>query len=97
MVKVQLLSEAEGIDATIECGPEDSILDGADKGGVDLPYSCRAGACSSCAGRIKEGEVNQSEQSFLDDDQMADGFILTCVAFPIGDCVVLVHEEEELY
>jgi ferredoxin len=94
---IRLINKKTDMDLTYEMPANKFLLDAAEEKSIPIPYSCRAGSCSSCLGRLIDGAVDQSNQIFLEDDKIEEGYILTCVAYPLSDCHVEVDIEDEFY
>jgi len=91
-----VLKTAGGEEVEIECPPDLTILDAAEQADIELPSSCRSGACSACAGKVTSGVVAQSDQSYLDEAQIAAGYVLTCVCYPRSDVQVETDKQSEV-
>ncbi|KAK9915303.1 hypothetical protein WJX75_007291 [Coccomyxa subellipsoidea] len=79
------------------CRAEETyILDATDDAGIDMPFSCRSGTCSSCAGKIVSGTLDQSESQFLTEDKIEAGYALLCVSYPQSDLVIETDKEDEV-
>jgi len=72
------------------------VLDDALRRGMDLMFGCRMGSCGMCSARLLEGEVDQSTQIFLSDEQIEQGFVLLCQARPSSDVVLRVCTDDEI-
>uniref|UniRef100_A0A7S2F1N6 Ferredoxin n=1 Tax=Alexandrium andersonii TaxID=327968 RepID=A0A7S2F1N6_9DINO len=81
---------------TFECPEGTFILDQAEDLGIELPYSCRTGQCSICTGKVLEGTIDQSSQTFLTEEQVSEDYCLTCVTSPTSDCRVRTHCDNDV-
>lgn len=68
-----------------------TLLDILLAAGVDAPYSCREGACSACTCRVVAGEVKMLRNDALDDQDIAEGYVLACQALPLTDRVEITY------
>ena len=87
----------QGTTQTIKVAENQIILDTARDAGIDLPYSCSAGVCTTCAAQITEGKVEQSEGMGLSPDLQAEGYALLCVSYPRSDLKLESNKEEIVY
>ncbi|RAM50452.1 MAG: ferredoxin [Hapalosiphonaceae cyanobacterium JJU2] len=95
--QVRLINSATGLDRAIAVPDDQYILDMAQEAGIRLPSGCKQGECSACVAKIIAGEVDQSEQKFLRSHEVAAGYTITCVAYPLSDCTLETHQEQVLY
>ena len=85
--------------ATFEVDADRPLLYTLVEHGIDLPYGCTYGGCITCAAKLIDGEVDQSEQVALNNRQINNGYRVLCVAKPLSDCTfdVGVESHDKLY
>lgn len=81
-----------GDEQTITVSPDKTILEAAQDAGMDPPYSCTVGVCTTCRARVLKGKVRMDEREGLSDAEIEDGFVLTCQAHPVTNDVELTYE-----
>lgn len=78
--------------------PEDqTILAAAQAAGLDLPYSCSAGVCTTCAAQILEGSVDQTDGMGVSPELQTQGYVLLCVAYPRSNLKIESEKEDTVY
>jgi ferredoxin len=85
-----------GGEITAVVGPEQYLLDAAVEAGLDLPFMCLQGWCTTCAGKVLDGTVDQSEARRIFPQDMAAGFVLLCSAYARSNVRILTHQKEEI-
>ena len=92
IIERTILVEVFGEQKEITVKPTDTILIAAQNAGMDPPYSCTVGVCTTCRARLKSGKASMEEREGLSDAEIDEGYILTCQAHPLSDDVDLVFE-----
>lgn len=95
--QVRLVNPTLNLDRAIAVPDDQYILDMAEAAGIRLPAGCLQGECSVCVAKLISGKINQNEQKFLQPSEIAAGYTVTCVAYPLSDCVLETHQEKDLY
>jgi len=82
---------------TVQVPDDRYILQTAEQQGIDLPFACRNGACTTCAVRVQSGELYQPEAMGLSLELQKRGYALLCVSYPRSDLEVETQDEDEVY
>jgi ring-1,2-phenylacetyl-CoA epoxidase subunit PaaE len=90
-VKIKLYEE----EAEITVSPDLSILQAAMEAGLDPPFSCQLGACATCKAKLKSGKILMDEHDALTDEEIQEGWVLTCQSHPLTDNVYIDYDDDE--
>ncbi|KJH70775.1 2Fe-2S iron-sulfur cluster-binding protein [Aliterella atlantica] len=87
----------EGKTHTLQVPEDQIVLKAADAAGLDLPSSCNAGVCTTCAAQILEGNVEQGDGMGISPELQKQGYALLCVSYPRSDLKIETNKEDEVY
>ena len=82
----------DGTSREVQMAPGETVLEAAHRHNIDAPYSCCAGVCSTCRGRVLDGEVEMAANHALEDDEIRDGYILTCQSRPLTKTLRVTYD-----
>jgi ferredoxin len=94
---IQIHNRQRNTHHTVQVAPDRYILMAAESQGVELPFACRNGACTTCAVRVCSGTIDQPEAMGLSPKLRSDGYALLCVSYPCSDLEVETQDEDEVY
>jgi len=95
--RVTILNPHTGQELSLPVAEDEYVLFSFEEQGFDLPFSCRQGACTTCAFKVLEGKVHQPEAMGVGRELREEGYGLTCVAYPRSDLVLELQDEDEVY
>jgi 3-ketosteroid 9alpha-monooxygenase subunit B len=70
----------------------ETLLESARRAGLSPPFSCEAGNCGTCIGQLTDGHATMRNNDVLEDDEIADGYVLTCQGVPDSESITVVYE-----
>ncbi len=82
----------DGEEHTLEVGPNETILEAAIDAGIDPPFACQEGICTTCQAKLHKGRVHMDEDEGLTDDEIEEGYVLTCQSHPLTEIVKVEYE-----
>ncbi|BAZ79735.1 MAG: 2Fe-2S iron-sulfur cluster-binding protein [Sphaerospermopsis kisseleviana] len=94
---VKVHNRQTGVSHTLQVPEDRYILHTGENHGIELPFSCRNGACTTCAVRVISGEIYQPEAIGLSPDLRRQGYALLCVSYARSDLEVETQDEDEVY
>ena len=89
--KVTLILDGEKNNFSM--GSDGNILDEGLSNGYDMPHSCQGGICLTCLGKVTEGKAIMDDPGMLSDEELDEGFILTCIARPGSDEITIDFDD----